>query len=148
MVEIISIIISLLALGFSLYQHFVYGRRIEKQQMQLNQLELERHQRENEDRKKACIRGNIIQGSRPGSRTLKIFNAGQSEARNIKVEWLDETDEIFIRDDFSVVGNLTPQNSRSFNMMLTEGHPKVMNLRYTWEDDYSIENSSEEQIQL
>lgn len=111
-------------------------------------LQIERMKQEEVDRKKAYIRGNIIQGSRPGSRTLKIFNAGQSEARNIKVEWLDETDEVFVRDDFSVVGNLTPQNSRSFNMVLTVGHPKVMNLRYTWEDDYSIENSSEEQIQL
>lgn len=111
-------------------------------------LQIERMKQEEVDRKKACIRGNIVQGTKPGSRTLKIFNSGRAEARCIRVEWLNETTDVIVQGDFSELGNLTPQNSRSFHLALTLGHPEVMKLRYTWDDDNSTTNTLEEQVQL
>lgn len=111
-------------------------------------LQIERMKQEDVEKRKACIRGNIVQGGKAGSRTLKIFNSGKAEARNIKVEWLNNSEDVIIQGDFSELGNLTPQNSRSFHMVLATGHPDVMMLRYTWEDDNSKTNTLEEQVQI
>ena len=112
------------------------------------QLQIERMKQEEAERKRGCIRGNIIQGIKAGNRTLKIFNSGKAEARNVKVEWLNKTTDVIVRGNFSEIGSLTPQNSRSFHILLTMGHPEVMKLRYSWEDDYSANNTLEEQVQL
>lgn len=115
---------------------------------EFKRLQIERMKTENEDRMKACIRSNVIRERAPGRRTLKIFNAGKAEAKNIKVEWLNETDDVIVYGDFSEIGNLTPQNNRTFSLSLSTGAPEVMVLRYTWEDDYSTTNTIEEQVQL
>lgn len=114
---------------------------------EFKRLQIERMKQEEADRKKAYIRSNIIPGIKQGTRTLKIFNSGKAEARNVKVEWLNKTNEVAIRGDLSNLGNLTPQNNRSFSLVLFNS-PDVMMLRYTWEDDYSTTNSLEEQVQL
>lgn len=115
---------------------------------EFKRLQIERMKQEEADKKKGCVRGNIIQGIKAGNRTLKIFNSGKAEARNIRIEWLNETKDVIVRGDFSEIGSLTPQNSRSFHIALTTGHPEVMKLRYTWEDDYSANNTIEEQVQI
>lgn len=111
-------------------------------------LQIEKMNREAEDLKKAIIRGNIVKESKPGSRTLRLFNAGKSEARNVQVEWLNEADGVYVRGDFSQIGNLLPQSNRTYHIALCNNAPEMMNLRYTWEDDFSCNNSVEEQLQL
>ena len=69
---------------------------------------------EAEARQKAVIRGNIVPGYKGDASTLKLFNAGAATARNVCVEWLNENDSVILTSDFSVIGDLTPQNSRCF----------------------------------
>lgn len=111
-------------------------------------LQIENMKREAEDLKKAIIRGNIVKESKPGTRTLRLFNAGKTEARNVQVEWLNEADGVYVRGDFSQIGNLLPQSNRTYYITLCNNAPEMMNLRYTWEDDFSCNNSVEEQLQL
>lgn len=111
-------------------------------------LQIERMKYEAEVRKKAVIRGNIIRNSKPGQYALTIINAGQSEARNVRIEWLNKSDKIYLTSDFSDLGNLSPQNNRKFHIILCEGAPDIMHLRYYWEDGYSDNNVVEEQIQF
>lgn len=111
-------------------------------------LQIEKMKAEAEARHKAIIRGNIIRGFRGGSSTLKIFNAGAAVARNVRVEWLNQNDNVMLTSDFSEIGELTPQNSRSYTLHLTNGHPETMNLRYSWDDDYATGNQLEESLQL
>ena len=101
-----------------------------------------------EARQKALIRGNIVKGYKGSASTLKIFNAGHSTARNVCVEWLNEDDNVILNRDFSKIGELTPQNSRSYSLHLTINHPETMILRYHWDDDYSTGNTIEESLQL
>lgn len=116
--------------------------------MEYKRLQIEKMKAEAEARLKASIRGNIIKGYRGGTSMLKIFNAGTAVARNVHVEWLNKDDNVIITKDFSEIGELTPQNSRSYTLHLTIGHPETMNLRYSWDDDYTIGNQLEESLQL
>lgn len=111
-------------------------------------LQVEKLRMETEDRKKALIRGNIIRGVKAGNRELKLYNAGKCEAKNVKVEWLNPSNEVLLRHDFSDIGDLTPQNGRTIHMAICMGAPDTMNLRYSWKDEYSDNNVYEEKIQL
>lgn len=111
-------------------------------------LQIEKMKAESEIRQKAIIRGNIVKGFKSSTSTLKIFNAGAATARNVRVEWLNEDENVILASDFSVIGDLTPQNSRSYALHLAIGCPETMNLRYTWDDDFATGNQVEESLQL
>ena len=115
--------------------------------MEYKKLQIAKMKAEAEDRHKAYIRGNIVKDYQ-GKRTLKIFNAGQSTARNVLVEWLNESDRVIVRGEFYNIGELTPQNARSYTLLLSIGCPDTMNLRYTWDDDFAVGNKLEETLQL
>lgn len=111
-------------------------------------LQVEKLKREEIERKQAKVRGNIIEGSSLGSRILKIFNAGQSKARNVSVDWLNPDDLVMVQWEFGQLGDISPQSNRSFKIALCEGHSDIMRLRYTWSDDNEGNNTYEEDIQL
>lgn len=116
--------------------------------VEYKKLQIAKMKAEAEARQKAIIRGNIVNGNKGSASTLKIFNAGVATARNVRVEWLNESDNVILTSDFSEIGELTPQNSRSYALHLTIGHPETMNLRYSWDDDFAEGNSLEEALQL
>ena len=111
-------------------------------------LQIEKLKIEEMDVKRASVRGNIIDGSKPGMRKLKIFNSGKSTAHNVNVEWLNPNEETFIHWQFGLLGELTPQNSRSYDIALCKGHFETVHLRYTWDDDIQDKNEFEEELQL
>jgi len=111
-------------------------------------LQVEKLKREEMERKQARIRGNIIPSKTRGNRILKIFNAGQTTARNVSVEWLNPDEEVLVQWEFGLIGEISPQNGRQYNIALCEGHTETMRLRYTWADDYSDNNVFEEDVQL
>lgn len=110
-------------------------------------LSVNRMKREEEDLKRAQICGNIVHGDKGGSRELRIFNAGKAKATNVVVEWLNDDDKVFVRGDFNI-GELMPQNKRTYYVLLCCGCPDVMHLRYRWSDELNLENVYEEQLQL
>lgn len=102
-----------------------------------------------EDKMKAYIHGEILKGEK-GTRILIIHNIGKSTANNLNVEWLNEKESegVFVRGDFTSIGNLTPMNKREYYIVLAVGHPELMKLRYHWKDEYSDSNSFDEDLQL
>ena len=115
---------------------------------EFKRLQIEKLKREEIERKQAIIRGNIIEGKSKGSRILKVFNSGQSKARNVSVEWLNPDDSVIVQQEFDFRGEISPQSSRSFNMALCEGHAQTMRLRFSWSDDNEENNTYEEDIQI
>lgn len=111
-------------------------------------LQIEKLKQEAIEKKKAQICGNIIESRTKGNRILKIFNAGQAVARNVNVEWLNPDDEVIVQWEFGLIGEISPQNGRSYNIALCMGHPDTMRLRYTWADDFKEDNVFEEDVQL
>lgn len=116
--------------------------------MEYKKLQIEKLKVEADARLKAVIRGNIIESRTKGNRILKIFNAGQAIAKNVNVEWLNPDDEVIVQWEFGLIGEISPQNGRSYNIALCMGHPDTMRLRYTWDDDYRENNVFEEDVQL
>lgn len=116
--------------------------------MEYKKLQIAKIKAEAEDRQKAVIRGNIIKEHKDAASTLKIFNAGKATARNVRVEWLNKNGNVILTSHFSEIGELTPQNSRSYSLHLAIGHPETMDLRYSWDDDFSEGNQITESLQL
>ncbi len=112
------------------------------------QLMIEKMKKEKEDLLKASIKGNIFPASQRGSYHLRIFNAGKSIAKNIRIEWLNEDETVILLSPFEVIEDLTPQNNRDYRIALVKGHPQTMRLRYTWDDDFKTDNTLEESLQL
>lgn len=115
---------------------------------EFKRLQIQKLKREEMERKQAKVRGNIIEGRSKGSRILKVFNSGQSKARNVSVEWLNPDDSVIVQQKFGILGEISPQSSRSFNMVLSEGHTPTMRLLYTWSDDNDDNNTYEEDVQI
>ena len=110
-------------------------------------LQIEKMRKETDEQKKAVIRSEII-NRQAGSRILKISNKGKNTAKNLKIEWLNPDDNIIILSNLGEIGDLTPDNARLFNMALCVGHSETMELRYTWNDEYSEKNRYDESIQV
>lgn len=111
-------------------------------------LMIEKMKQEKEELMKASIKGNIFPSSSKGSLHLRIFNAGKSTARNIRIEWLNEDDTVHLSKPFETIEDLSPQNKRDYRLFLVYGHPETMRLRYTWDDDFKPDNTFEEGLQL
>ena len=112
------------------------------------QLMVEKMKREKEELLKASIKGNIYPASQRWSRHLRIFNAGKSTAKNIRIEWLNEESTVTLHSQLETIDDLTPQNYRDYIITLLNGHPQTMRLRYTWDDDFKDNNTLEEGLQL
>lgn len=111
-------------------------------------LMIEKMKEEQDNKKKASVRGNAYPASQKGTRIIKIFNAGKSTARNIRIEWLNPDDSVLLLKPFDTIADLTPQNSREYRVALCMGCPDTMRLKYTWDDDYKKDNVLEESVQL
>lgn len=111
-------------------------------------LQIEKLKQEAIEKQQAKIRGNIIESRTRGNRILKIFNAGQSVAKQVTIEWLNPDGLVMVQWEFGLIGDISPQSGRQYHIALCEGHPETMRLRYTWADDYSDNNVFEEDVQL
>lgn len=137
-VSIASGIISLFALSFSIFTYFRHEKKIKD--AQYRQL-----QHEEDENKKALISANIVKSLTKGNRILKIYNKGKSKAINVRVELVNNIDEIQFynwRGSFSM---LSPGQGHDITFLLLAGSfNDEMHLRFTWEDDYCKERSNEE----
>lgn len=131
-------------------KHETVEKSIEENSVDIEykKLQIEKMKAEAEARSKAVIRGNVVRGYKGSPSTLRIFNSGLATARNVRVEWLNEDDNVILTNSFHEIGDLTPQNSRSYSIHLAVGHPETMNLRYSWDDDFVEGNTFEEALQL
>lgn len=111
-------------------------------------LMVEKMKAEKDEFKKASVRGNSFRASQKGIRVIKIFNAGKSTARNVRIDWLNETDTIQFIKPFESIDDLTPQNGREYRVCLVGDCPDTIRLRYTWDDDFKDNNTLEESLQL
>ena len=143
----ISIIIAILALLFSVFTYVTHDHKLKKQEKQLNEYQLRALAQGEEENKKAIIRAKaiIIKG---GQRTLYICNTGKAKARNVIVA-MDKDDQVFAtRPELPVTyAELLPDAPRAIILHLTEGDD-VLTLNYTWDDDFKMNNQETQTIDL
>ena len=145
--EFLSALLAIFALGFSLYTFFAHDRRLKKQENLLNEYQLRSLAQSEEENKKAIIRAKAVKYN-SGNRTLYIYNTGKAKARNLKVEMPNDKQVFASRPVFPLnYDELLPDASREVTLFLTEGD-NVLTLTFEWEDDYSKDNKEQQTIDL
>ena len=102
---------------------------------------------ENEEIKKASIRGNIIKGDR-GKRTLKVYNCGKATARDIRVEGLDTDSLAVMRNYLFPYELMNPQDYTEVIIWIVKDSPSTIKLKYIWDDDFGQNNEFEQVLTL
>ena len=144
--SIISVIIALSTLILSLVKYNKHEKRLNEQQKVINSYQLRKIQEEEVSAKKANIKGNIIRDTKSGV-ALKIFNSGESNANNVRVEIISSTDGLLLRK-IEPIELINPHRNFDFHISLCEGHVGSIKLRYTWDDEYAKGNVNEEHLQI
>lgn len=84
----------------------------------------------------AWISANIVKHPK-GKRTLKVFNSGRSEAKNVRMSPIPSNalDNVAIRPDFkNAKYDIAPQSNREFIILLLGNYPEEITLCFTWDD--------------
>lgn len=146
-VAIAAFVVSLGALMFSAYTYSKHDKKIKAQEQIINDYQINKIEKENEESKKASIRGNIIKGDR-GKRTLKVYNCGRATARNIRVEGLDIDSLAVMRNDLFPYELMNPQDYTELIIYIVKGSPSTIKLKYIWDDDFGQNNEFEQVLTL
>lgn len=142
-----ELIISCLALGVSVFTYFKHDKKIKAQEQIINDYQINKIAKENEESKKASIRGNIIKGDK-GKRTLKVYNCGKATARDIRVEGLDIGSLAVMRNDLFPYELMNPQDYTEVVIWVVKGSPSTIKLKYVWDDDFGQNNEFEQVLTL
>lgn len=144
--DIISIALSAFAIALTIVMYFKHDKRLKKQEEKLNAYQLKKINEEESENRKALIRGNIVKGNK-GSRVLKVFNSGKAIARNIRVEYLGDMENIIPRDDHFPYELLNPQDNSEIFLLLSEGASKL-NIKFIWDDDFKKDDEFVQMLTL
>lgn len=133
-----GLIISILALGFSLFIYFKHDSKIKKQSALINEYQIDQIKEEKQKSQKAIIEGNLIKGSR-GKRVLKVYNKGRSIARDVNVI-IPETKGFLMNGSHVSPIELRPQQNMDIDFIITMGAPDILTVEFNWKDDFSSDN--------
>ena len=142
---IAGLLISLLALGFSIFTYIKHDSKIKKQSALINEYEIEKIKDEKIRSKKAIIEGNLIKNNK-GNRILKIYNRGKSVAKDVTVN-IPDTKGIMIGSNPTPI-EIRPQQGIEIDFFVTMGAPDLLTIEYYWKDDFSSDNSDTQTVQL
>jgi hypothetical protein len=144
--EIAGFVLSILALLFSAFIYIKHDIKIKQQSKLINEYQLERIEKEKEAQKKALIEAFVVKGQK-GNRTIKVYNKGQSMAKNVNVI-IPENDGYHIFTNPCPI-DIKPQNGIEIKLgALLEGHPNKIDIKFEWSDDYKMNNIENQTIQI
>ncbi|WP_339904874.1 hypothetical protein [uncultured Cyclobacterium sp.] len=143
--QIIPIIVSTMALGFSLYTHFKYDAKIKKQNTLINQFQLDKFKKETDSEKRAIIEANVVKGEK-GKRIVKVYNKGKAIAKNVVVTFPGASN-VFIMD-YPASIDIRSQNSIDIQINASKISPETLTINFEWEDDLSLNNKDSQIIQV
>jgi hypothetical protein len=146
-VAIAAFVVSLGALIFSAYTYSKHDKKIKAQEQIINDYQINKIKKEDEESRKANIKGNIYPGNK-GKLILKVFNSGKAIARNIRVEGLDVDSLIVIGKELLPYELMNPQDNTELTLWKTKDSPSTIRLRYIWDDDFGQNNEFEQVLTL
>ena len=143
--EIFAIIISLLALVFTIVTYFCHEMKLKMQTEVLNSYQIEIYELQKKEKKQAFIETKLLKMNN-GTRTIRIYNSGMSEARKVQVI-IPEIDSIKILSELAPI-DLKPNQSFDISIALTINYPNILELEFNWQDDFRKSNVETQAIQL
>lgn len=144
--QIISIAVSVLALSGSLLTYLVHERKLKAQESKINTYQLRKFEEEEREAKKAQVRANLISDGR-NKYTLKVYNKGKAQARNIRLNVLEPADY-----DMDILANpfpipmLSEQDGIGVSVYPDKESPDQVTIRLEWDDDFRSDNTHEQII--
>lgn len=145
--DLISLVLSLLAIIGTCYTYFKHDKKIKSQETKINEYQIKQIEQEEKEGKKALIRGGIIKFDK-GKRILKIYNSGKSLARNIRIEGMDVKGIFVCNASLFPYELMNPQDYTELEFRLACDYPNCIKLIYVWDDDFSENNKYEQVITL
>ena len=146
-VAIAAFVVSLGTLIFSAYTYSKHDKKIKAQEQIINDYQINKIKKEDEESRKANIKGHIYPGNK-GKLILKVFNSGKAIARNIRVEGLDVDSLIVIGKELLPYELMNPQDNTELTLWITKDSPSIIRLRYIWDDDFGQNNEFEQVLTL
>ncbi len=146
-IEISALLIAFLSLIGSLYTYYRFNKKLKKQEILINDFQIDKNKKENEELNKAEIEANSNYNGK-GNNTIYIYNKGKSEARNVNVIIPDEEDIFVINKDKLFPTNILPRNSVKFIIEASMNAPDKIDIILKWEDNFKKDNNKSQPIQL
>ena len=143
--EILGLIISILALGFSSYTYITHDQKIKKQEKILNDYHINEIENNKMNSRKAIIEANTIKIN-AGKNAIKVYNKGQAIARNVNVLFESSEDIIIIGNPCPI--DIKPQHSIEISILLSTGCPEKVKIGLEWDDDFNKNNLDYQYIQI
>lgn len=143
-------ILSMLGIIGGMWAYFIHDRKLKNQEERLNELQIKQIEKVEAKEKMAEIKCNVIKGNR-GNARIRFVNAGSSEARNVRIEILtplEDMKNVLTHGDWGVYQRISPQSHREELIALCMGHPDVVDLKVTWDDDYKLDRTVELSVPL
>lgn len=141
---------SILGIVGGLILYFRHDRKLKMQERLLNELQIKQYQKTEDEEKKARLECCVIKGDK-GRRSIRFSNVGLADARNVRIEILNENDlkGVYIRGQLGPYDLITSRSGfREEMISLDAGHTKALNLRITWDDDFKEGRSINQAPQL
>ena len=146
-INIISLVFSAVALGFSLFVYIKHDKRIKPLELEIAEHHAKKI-REQEAAKNIAILNASSRYMRSGKLYIKITNCGQAIASDINVEVLEDGDKFqFCNQGLLPFTKLHSMQSFELEYMTFEQSPKVIKIRITWNDPSSKNKSQEFDLQ-
>jgi hypothetical protein len=143
--EIIGIVISLIALSLTLFTYFKHDLKIKQQAALLNKYQLEKNDNEKEEQKRAIIETKVIKADK-GTRILKVYNRGKSTAKQVNVIIPDVKGLRIFNNPCPI--DIRPQNRIDISLAVTLEGPDKINIEFEWKDNFKVNNTDSQTIQL
>ena len=138
--------IALYTLVFTVRKYRKYEKRLNEQKVAINNYQLKKIQEEESAALKAVIKGNIVSHTK-GSDQLRVFNTGQANATNIRIEIIGSRDGLMV-ENFENIEVLNPQRVYDFVIPLASRHINMVQIKYTWDDASGKNREKTEYLQV
>ncbi len=132
-------ILSIFTIVFQLYVYIIYDRKLKKQQVQINDYDLNEKKQKEIESKQAKIEHTII--GEKNNNYLRIINKGPSIARNFTVIIPDNTNVPIVYDKQSI--DLPPGCNKDIRYSFTFDSDSKFLIKVKWDDDYQSGNEKE-----
>lgn len=140
-IALLSALISLIAL----IKSFLTDRKAKNMDLKLKEMQLQKHNKEEIESKKADIEVNVVETPRGQHNKLRFYNKGKSVAYNVRFEIPTDTEDnvqLYMSEKYLPYPKLQPQ--QSFDIVYLDfasvPHHTIV---ITWDDDFSKSRSKE-----
>lgn len=143
--DIVSMIALAISIGtaiFALVKYYRFDKRIAKQEIKLNLIQLAEAAEKRENSKKANIEITFNNDNK-SSGILKVYNRGLSSAENITIEFLGDLTLFQSLKAPLFIERLEHLQNKEHKVYLMSNHPSQLKAKVNWSDDYKKDQTKE-----